>query len=102
MKDVYSDLKQLFSNKKNVVVNDGKGAQGIKYDGKMFVMFYKGELALKFHPERVTELIKSKQAKPFDPGTGKPMKDRVLIPASKCKTWNNLAEESLKYVSQSK
>jgi hypothetical protein len=102
VKDIYYDLKQFFVNKKNVEVNDGKGAQGIKYGGKMFAMFYKGELTLKFSPERVTELIASKQANPHDPGTGKPMKDRVLIPASKHKSWIKLAEESLEYVSNKK
>ena len=100
MKDIYLDLKQFFSKKENVVVNDGKGAQGIKYAGKMFAMFYKGDLTLKFSPERVTELIKSNQAKPHEPGTGKPMKDRVLIPASQSTDWIKLTEESLEYVSK--
>ena len=59
MKDVYADLKQSFSDVENVTVNDGKGAQGIKHAGKMFAMFYKGDLTLKFSPERVTELIES-------------------------------------------
>ena len=100
MEDIYFDLKEFFFKKENVVVNEGKGAQGIKYAGKMFAMFYKGDLTLKFSPERVTELIKSKQAKPHDPGTGKPMKDRVVVPASLSKNWIKLAEESLEYVSK--
>jgi len=98
MKDIYFELKQVFSKKENVVVKDGKGAQGITYDGKMFAMFYKGDLTLKLGPERVTELIKSKQAKPHDPGTGKPMKDRVLVLASQSTHWIKLTEESLDYV----
>ena len=99
MNDIYSGLKQHFSQIDNVVVNNGKGAQGIKYAGKMFAMFYKGDLTLKFSPERVIELIELCQGLPHDPGTGKPMKDRILIPASQSGMWIELAKESLEYVS---
>ncbi|MCG8569978.1 MAG: hypothetical protein MJB14_07535 [Spirochaetes bacterium] len=102
MNDVYAALKHFFSQVDNVVVNDGKGAQGIKHAGKMFAMFYKGDLTLKFSPERVTELIESGQGLPHDPGTGKSMKDRILIPASQSETWIELTEESLEYVSKKK
>lgn len=97
--DIYSEAKKHFSGEERVVVNDGKGAQGIKYKGKMFAMFYKGDLALRFAPDRVTELVKKGKALPMDPGTGKPMKDRVIIPAAKSDNWIQLAKESLDYVS---
>ncbi len=99
MNDIYAELKKFFNQIDNVVVNEGKGAQGIKYSGKMFAMFYKGELTLKFSPERVIELIESGKGFPHDPGTGKPMKDRILIPASKCDQWIELTKQSLEYVS---
>ena len=100
MEDVYFTIKQHFNRVENVEVNDGKGAQGIKHSGKMFAMFYKGNLTLKFSPERVLQLIKSSQALPHDPGTGKPMKDRVLVPSSKINSWIDLTQESLEYVSK--
>ncbi len=100
MNDVYSDLKEHFSKIEIVTVSDGKGAQGIKYAGKMFAMFYKGDLTLKFSPERVAELIDSGQGEPHDPGTGTPMKDRILIPVSNGRAWIALATESLEYVSK--
>lgn len=100
MQTVYDDLKKHFNEDERVTVNDGKGAQGIKYNGKMFAMFYKGDLTLKFSPERVKELIESEQALPHDPGTGKAMKDRVLILADKKDSWIALTEESLTYVSK--
>ena len=102
MPDPYAELKQYFEKLKQVEVNCGKGAQGIKYAGKMFAMFYKGDLTLKFSPEKVQDLIQSKTGLPHDPGTGKPMKDRVLIPASKAKQWVKLTEESLQYVRKTK
>tara|TARA_Y100000588_G_scaffold127420_1_gene139647 strand:- start:245 stop:550 length:306 start_codon:yes stop_codon:yes gene_type:complete len=99
MQDVYAKIKEHFDKVEKADVNSGKGAQGIKYNGKMFAMFYKGDLTLKFSPQRVLELIESEKGLPHDPGTGKPMKDRVLIPASKQDTWIELTQESLDYVS---
>ena len=98
MSDIYANIKLHFSKVKDVEVNDGKGAQGKKHKGKMFAMFYKGDLTLKFAPDKVTKLIESGEGLPHDPGTGKPMKDRILIPASKYETWIQLTEESLTYV----
>ena len=100
MNDPYIDLKNYFSENKNIVVNAGKGAQGIKHNGKMFAMFYKGDLTLKFSPSRVVELIELGIGLPHDPGTGKPMKDRVLIPASNIEQWITLTSESLEHVSK--
>lgn len=99
MDDVYVELKQFFDKISTAEVNQGKGAQGIKYTGKMFAMFYKGDLTLKFSPERVSQLIETGEGLPHDPGTGKPMKDRILIPASKSESWITLTQESLEYVS---
>jgi len=99
MADIYSELKNHFHQVDNAEVNEGKGAQGIKYGGKMFAMFHKGSLLLKFSPERVIELVQLDKALPHDPGTGKPMKDRVLIPAVKSESWIELTQESLDYVS---
>ena len=100
MSDVYKEIKKFFSQVDKVIVNEGKGAQGIKYSGKMFAMFYKGDLTLKFAPERITKLIKSGQGLPHDPGTGKAMKDRILIPASLSESWIDLTKESLEYESK--
>ena len=99
MTDNYSKLKEHFHQIENAVINEGKGAQGIKHAGKMFAMFHKESLLLKFSPERVQELIESKQGLPHDPGTGKPMKDRILISFSNMNSWIGLTQESLDYVS---
>ena len=98
MSDVYDEVKMHFSKNKSVEVNSGTGAQGIKYGKKMLVMFHKGDLLVQFPPERVAELIESGEGLPHDPGTGKPMKNRLIIPASAKQTWIALCEESLNYV----
>ncbi|MCP4761258.1 MAG: hypothetical protein GY870_05720 [archaeon] len=96
--DIYEEIKNHFALDNQVVVNKGSGAQGIKYNKKMFIMFYKGDLVIKLSPERVQQLIKSGDGQPFDPGTGKPMKDRLLILKSKKNLWIALSEESKEYV----
>lgn len=94
-RDIYDDLKAHFRDNPNVVVAEGKGAQGLKHNGKMFVMFYKGDITIKLKPENVKSLIEAGKGLPHDPGTGKPMKDRVLIPASQKDTWIEMCELSL-------
>ena len=79
-----------------MAVNQGKGSQGIKVGNNMIIMFYKGDLLLKLTPERVKELVQKGQGESFDPGTGKPMKDRVLIPYNKARSWMKLCEEAIK------
>ena len=96
--DPYAELRAHFSRDKDVVVNSGRGAQGIKYNDKMFIMFYKGDLVVKLSPDRIKELINNHTGEPFDPGTGKPMKDRILLKANKKDCWIKISEESKKYV----
>lgn len=97
MDDPYAEVKDHFSNVEGVTVNSGKGSQGLKFGTKMYVMFYKGQLLVKLPPERVSELIASGQGLPHDPGTGTPMKDRVLIPEAQRYTWIEYCEESRQY-----
>jgi len=97
LQDNYAELKRHFSKDKDVVVNAGRGAQGIKYNDKMFIMFYKGDIVVKLATNRINEFIKEGIGEPFDPGTGKPMKNRMLIKASKKKHWIKVSEESKKF-----
>lgn len=97
MSDPYAELKAHFAAIDDVIVNEGKGAQGMKLGKKMFAMFHKGELLVQLDPKRVAELIALGEVLPHDPGTGKPMKDRVLVPSSKSDSWIALCEESKRY-----
>lgn len=94
MSDVYAEVKAHFNDDPEVEVLKGRGAQGMKLGGKMFVMFMKGDLVVKLPEQRVKEVIEIGDGLPFDPGTGKPMKNRVLIPASKRDIWIKYCEES--------
>ncbi len=95
MNGIYDDLKNHFRDNPNVVIAEGKGAQGLKYNGKMFAMFYKGDLTVKLEPENVKKLIKNGDGLPHDPGTGNPMKDRLLVPESNKDKWIDMCELSL-------
>ena len=94
MIDVYADVKAHFDNDPDVEVLKGRGAQGIKRRGKLFVMFMKGDIIVKLPENRVKEIIDLGDGAPFDPGTGKPMKNRILIPASKKDLWIKYSEEA--------
>lgn len=98
MSDPYSEVKLHFDSIEGVTVNTGTGAQGMKVGKKMFAMFYKGELVVMLSPERVSELIDIGSAEPFDPGTGKPMKNRVLVTKANKDTWIGFCEESRRYM----
>ena len=96
MRDIYNELKNHFRNNLDVAIAEGRGAQGLKHQGKMFAMFYKGDLTVKLKSETVKRLIENGEGLPHDPGTGKPMKDRILIPASKQDQWIDMCELSLR------
>jgi hypothetical protein len=95
MDDAYEEIRDHFAGVEGVTVNSGRGSQGIKVGAKMLVMFYKGDLLAQLPPERVRQLIDSAEGLPFDPGTGKVMSDRILIPVSMKDSWIRIAEESV-------
>lgn len=97
MSNPYAELRAHFNQVDGVEVTSGRGAQGIKLGGKMFAMFHKGQLLLKLDPKRVAEVIASGDGLPHDPGTGKAMKNRVLIPDTKKELWIAYCEESRQY-----
>jgi hypothetical protein len=97
MSDVYTEVKAHFANDPDVEVLSGRGAQGIKLGGKLFVMFLKGDLLVKLPEQRVKEVIDIGDGMPYDPCTGKVMKKRVLIPASNKDTWIKYIMEAKKH-----
>jgi hypothetical protein len=98
MRDIYDEVKDHFRDNPDVVISEGKGAQGLKHNNKMFVMFYKGDLTIKVKPETAAKLIDQGKGLPHDPGTGVPMKDRIIIPASLKGNWISMCELSLEEV----
>ena len=99
MTDPYASVKAHFEKVADVTVNAGRGAQGLKVGKKMFAMFSKGDLILKLPEERVEELISAGKGLPHGPGPGKVMKNYVLVPAAKKRSWIKLCEEAARAAS---
>jgi hypothetical protein len=97
MADSYGEIKDHFSKDPDVTVLSGRGAQGIKLGKKLIVMFLKGDLLVKLPEKRVLEIIASGEGEPYDPGTGKPMKNWVLIPETQRDLWIGYSEEAKQY-----
>ena len=97
MADVYTEIKGHFASDPDVEVLSGRGAQGIKIGGKLFVMFLKGDLLVKLPEQKVKEIIELGNGEAYDPGTGKPMKNRVLIRARNKNLWIKYSIEAKKH-----
>lgn len=98
MDDPYAEVKAHFEDVPHAEVNRGKGSQGIKHNGKMFVMFLKGDLLVKLAPARVLELAERGVGERYDPGTGSFMKDRLLVRRDHSDSWIDICTESFEHV----
>lgn len=82
------------------LVTSGKmmSSLGLKVNGKIFAMFYKGQLVVKLPKERVDALISQGAGKRFDPrGDGRVMKEWVAV-VGRPHSWMPLAEEAYAFV----
>ncbi|MEM9400925.1 MAG: hypothetical protein AAGA44_00415 [Pseudomonadota bacterium] len=98
--DIYQSLKDHFADDGRVTVNQGKGAQGIKIKvknkDKMIIMFSKGDLLLQMPPASVDELLSKGKGLPYEVSPGRVMKDRIVVPAAKKRSWKSLCERAIK------
>ena len=101
--DVYKGLKEHFADDPRVTVSAGKGAQGIKTKvknkDKMIIMFSKGDLLLQMPPATVQELITKDKGLHYEVSPGRIMKDRIVVPASKKRSWKSLCERAIREAS---
>lgn len=90
-------IEELFSLVKDhfLLMKDVK-AQGnsLKFKRKMFVMLSKGNFVIRLPNERVETLLNSGEGFPYDPGTGKQMKEWVIIPLEFKDKWIEYTEEA--------
>lgn len=98
--DVYQPLKDHFADDPRVTVNSGKGAQGIKVKvrgkDKMIIMFSKGDLLLQMPAPVIEQLIAKGKGSAYEVSPGRIMKDRIVVPAAKKRTWKSLCERAIK------
>jgi hypothetical protein len=97
-REIYANLQNHFNthyaSDPDVEVAEGKGAQGIKYKGKMFAMFMKGDLLLKSSKEHIKSLISGGFVEEYSVG-GKTMRNMGLVRADKVDSWIQLSEDTL-------
>lgn len=74
------------------------GSVGLKAEGKVFAMPFKGKLVVKLPKERVKALIQSSEGEHFDPGHGRLMKEWVAMKVSTGPQWLEIAEEARHFV----
>jgi hypothetical protein len=77
----------------------GFGSTGLKVNGKLFAMVSgrTGAFVAKLSKERVEELVRAGQGRPFDPGHGRLMKEWVEVD-DEAADWVALAREARAFV----
>jgi hypothetical protein len=78
---------------------EGFGTGSLFVGRKMFAVLDKsGALILKLPAERVAQLIKEGHGSGWHPGTGKPLKEYISLPAAEQRRWLALAKESREFM----
>ncbi|MHA2093788.1 MAG: hypothetical protein ACW98F_04085 [Candidatus Hodarchaeales archaeon] len=91
----FFQLIEYFLKKKDVK----KQGKSLKIHKKMFAMFTKkDEFVVKLSEERVKKLVDTGIGLPYDSGTGKYMKEWVIIPPSTLETWIEYSQEAKTFV----
>ncbi len=75
-----------------------KQGNSLKVHKKMFTMLSKEKFVFKVPEERVKDLVNSGDGLPYDPGTGKQMKEWVIIPLEIHEKWIDYAQEAKEFV----
>ncbi|QEE16992.1 hypothetical protein DSAG12_02824 [Promethearchaeum syntrophicum] len=87
-------IKEYFLKMRDVQ----KQGESLKIKKKMFAMLNKeGNFVIKLPKDRVNELLRIKEGKPYDPGNGKIMKEWVIIPVEFSDKWINYTKEAKKF-----
>ena len=83
MDPAFAVIAEAFRGDEKISLARMFGSEGLKINGKVFIMLVKGDLVAKLPKERVTALISARVGEHFDPGHGRLMKEWVAVePAS--------------------
>ena len=75
----------------------GFGRSAVRLNGKIFVMFVRGQLVLKLPGQRVDELIDAGHGRRFDANKGTPMREWLSLDPASDQPWLPLAREALEF-----
>ena len=94
----FAGVVDAFRGDENISLARMFGSDGLKVNGKVFVMLVKGDLVAKLPKERVAVLISSGLGEHFDPGHGRVMKEWVVLKPKERTQWLKLAKEAQQFV----
>jgi hypothetical protein len=75
----------------------GFGSSALRYHGKIFTMFVRGELVVKLPKARVDALVADGKGVRFDANKGTPMKEWFCLAPRSRLDWSALAREALDF-----
>jgi len=79
----------------------GFGRSAVRLNGKIFVMFVRGQLVLKLPEDRVDEMIAAGHGSRFDANKGTPMREWLSLDPGSDQPWLPLAREALDFARSS-
>ena len=99
-KDPFQAVHAALRRDAHVTEMEMFGARGFKVSGKVFAIFWKGNLVLKMPELRARGLVAAKVAKSWDPGHGRKMKEWIAFAPHTASRWLKLAEEARDFVGE--
>jgi hypothetical protein len=100
----FEDLVGEFNDTDGVTLPRGGGGFGrsaLRYRGKIFAMFVRGDFVVKLPEERVDELVGAGYGDRFTANKGTPMREWFAAGAQCPVTWSALAADALTFARQS-
>jgi hypothetical protein len=100
----FEDLVCEFNDTDGVTLPRGGGGFGrsaLRYHGKIFAMFVRGDLVLKLSRQRVDELVGAGHGERFTANKGTPMREWVTVGSDCPLTWSALAADALMFARES-
>jgi hypothetical protein len=85
-------------------VTDGTGfgnSPGLRINGRIFAMPAADGLTLKLPAADCVKLIDAGDARPYEGGRGRPLREWVVVSGGTCRSWQALARASLSHVDAS-
>jgi len=98
--DRYGDLVDEFIGADGVTPptgGSGFGRGALRYRGKIFAMFVRGQLVVKLPGPRVDELVAGGHGERFDANKSTPMKEWLSLDPGSALPWAPLAREALDF-----
>jgi len=94
-----AELMSVVADMSGVTLGKALHQPGLMADGRLFAFLKDGELVLKLPAGRIDALILSHDARRFERGQGKPMREWIVVPPAMKPDWPHLVREACGFVS---